>query len=490
MMLSAVLDRLVELLRFDPKQPLLFTGGQFLFWFSLLLPVLLLLRRARGPRLTCLALFSCFFFHKCSGLLLGALLFTAGADFLIARRIAGCTNAGVRRRWLWLSIALSGGILLYFKYTNLLLGSLSRLVTGHFEPLDLVAPAGISFYTFESISYVVDVYHRRLQPTRSFLEYLAYLAYFPHLMAGPIIRAEQLLPELRGAPVLTSERLGSGLFLILSGLFKKAVVADYLARFADSVFSGGVGLSGFELLLGVYAYAFQIFCDFAGYSEMALGLGRLTGVELPVNFRAPYAATSITDFWRRWHITLSTWLRDYIYIPLGGSRGGPLRTAVNLMATMLLGGLWHGASLSFVLWGFAHGAALCIDKALARPLERWRRVPAGRLISCVVTFHLVVLLWIPFRAGSLEACTDLVLRILRNFGVGDVLTVLNARAYLLLVLVLGALLSITPHEALERLARRFARVPLPLRAGVALATIQLALQLRDAEAQPFIYFQF
>jgi alginate O-acetyltransferase complex protein AlgI len=488
--LAPVGELLADLWRFDPKQPLLFTGGQFLFCFSVFVPCLLLLRRAGRARLALIALFSCFFFYKCSGVLLGALLLTASADFLIAQRIAKSSSRRARLRWLWLSIALSGGTLVYFKYTNLLLSGLSGLVSGHFEPLELVAPAGISFYTFETISYVVDVHRGRLQPTRRFLEYLAYLAYFPHLMAGPIIRAEQLLPALRAAPELSQERLGSGLFLILSGLFKKAVVADYLARFSDSVFSGGAGLSGFELLLGVYGYAFQIYCDFAGYSEMALGLGRLTGVELPVNFQAPYAARSITEFWRRWHITLSTWLRDYIYIPLGGSRRGPLRTALNLMATMLFGGLWHGASLSFVLWGLLHGAALCVEKALARPLERWRSVSAGRVLCCIATFHLVLLLWIPFRAGSLSLCADLLSRIATDFQPEGVLSVLRARKALLLVLILGALLAVTHHETLERLARGFARTPVPLRAAVALATIQLALQLRDAETPPFIYFQF
>jgi D-alanyl-lipoteichoic acid acyltransferase DltB (MBOAT superfamily) len=486
----ALRELLAQLVRFDAKQPLLFTGGQFLFWFSVFYPCLLLLRRTGTARLGLIALFSCFFFYKCSGVLLGALLLTASADFLIAQRIAESTSPRGRRAWLWLSIALSGGTLVYFKYANLLLGGVSGLLAGHFEPLDLVAPAGISFYTFETVSYVVDVYRGRLQPTRRFLEYLAYLAYFPHLMAGPIIRAEQLLPALRATPELSRERLGSGLFLILSGLFKKAVVADYLARFSDTVFSGGTGLSGFELLLGVYGYAFQIYCDFAGYSEMALGLGRLTGVELPVNFRAPYAATSITEFWRRWHITLSTWLRDYIYIPLGGNRRGPLRTTLNLIVTMLFGGLWHGASLSFVLWGLLHGAALCVEKALARPLERWRALPAGRVLCCIVTFHLVLLLWIPFRAGSLSLSSDLISRIATDFQPEGVLEVLRARRPLLLALAVGALLAVTRHETLERLARGFARAPIPLRAAAALATIQLAIQLRNAETPPFIYFQF
>jgi D-alanyl-lipoteichoic acid acyltransferase DltB (MBOAT superfamily) len=483
-------DLIRQLLCFDPKAPLLFTGGQFLFWFSLFFPGFLLLRSRGSARLAYLAVFSCFFYYKCNGVLLGALSFTATADFVIAQRIAASSNTRARKRWLCLSIALSGGVLCYFKYTNFLLGGVLRLVTGKFTPLDLVAPAGISFYTFESISYVVDVYRGRLTPTRTFWEYLGYLAYFPHLMAGPIMRAEQLLPSLRETPKFDSERLGSGLFLLLSGLVKKAIIADYLARYSDAVFSGGAGLSGFEVLLGVYGYAFQIYCDFSGYSEMAIGLGRLTGIELPTNFRAPYAAESITDFWRRWHITLSTWLRDYVYVPLGGNRRGRLRTALNLLATMLFGGLWHGASLSFVLWGGAHGLLLCLEKQLARPLARLRSVPLGRALSCVLTFHLVVLLWIPFRTGSLTACAEILRRITWDFQPGNVLAVLHARGLLVGVLGVGALLGVTPPEHLERLAGVYARTPVLVRAALVLATIQLTLELRSAEIQPFIYFQF
>ena len=483
-----------ELLRslfvFDAKAPLLFTGGQFLFWLTLFFPVLSLLQRAGRARLLYLALFSCFFYYKCSGALLAALLFTASADFWLAQRIAASTCERARKRWLWLSLALSGMVLVYFKYTNFLIGTAASVAGFRFEPLDLVAPAGISFYTFESISYVVDVYRGRLQPTTRFVEYLAYLAYFPHLMAGPIMRAEQLLPQLRRAPRLDTERLGSGLFLLLSGLFKKAVVADYLASYADGVFSGGAGLSGFELLLGVYCYACQIYCDFSGYSEIALGLGRITGVELPLNFHAPYAATSLTDFWRRWHISLSTWLRDYVYVPLGGNRRGRVRTLINLLLTMLFGGLWHGASFSFVLWGLAHGVLLGVEKVLARPLARWQRSRAARAASIIVTFHVVALLWIPFRAGRITLCVQLVRRMLFDFQATHVLAVLNARAWLIVALALGGLLGVTSLEPIERLAMRFARAPLLLRAALAVATIQLTLELRSAEVQPFIYFQF
>lgn len=484
------MTQLIDLLRFDPHAPLLFTGGQFLFWLSMFLPGFALLRRSEAARLWLTALFSCFFFYKCSGALLGLLLFTAGADFLIAQRIAdsGCQKA--RRRWLWLSIALSAGALVYFKYAGFLLGGVAAVTGMHLTPLDLVAPAGISFYTFETISYVVDVYRGRLPPTRRFREYLAYLAYFPHLMAGPIMRAADLLPSLRKTPEQTESRLGSGLFLILGGLCQKAILADYLATFTDSVFSGGAGLSGFELLLGVYAYAAQIFCDFAGYSAMALGLGRLTGVELPVNFDAPYAATSLTDFWRRWHITLSTWLRDYIYVPLGGNRRGRLRTAINLILTMSLGGLWHGAGLNFVAWGLGHGLLLSLERLLTSPLERLRAGRAGRALSIFITLHLVLLLWVPFRAPSLHAACELLRRIAGDFQSENMSQVLQSRGGLIAAALLGLGLGMIGPRPLEALAQCFARAPVFVRAGLALAAVQLTLELRASDVQPFIYFQF
>jgi len=479
-----------ELLTFDATAPLLFNSGQFLFWLTLFLPGLWLLRRARRGRVAYVAAFSCFFFYKCSGPLLWSLLFTAAADYGIARRLARSSTARPRKLWLVTSIVLSGGVLAYFKYANLLLAGWAELRGAPFQPLALVAPAGISFYTFESISYVVDVYRGRLAPTRSFLQYLAYVSYFPHLMAGPIVRAEQLLPDLERAPRLDAERLGGGLFLMLSGLLKKAVLADYLARYVDTVFGGGAGLGGLELLLGVYAYAAQIFCDFSGYSELALGLGRICGVDLPVNFQAPYAAASLTDFWRRWHITLSSWLRDYVYVPLGGNRLGPGRTALNLLATLAFGGLWHGASLSFVLWGLSHGAVLCAERAAAVPLARLRARSWGRALSWLVTFHVVVLLWVPFRASDAHEAWQLVVRILSDFQLAQLPQVLSARAGLLVTLALGLVLGTVPFNPLERCAERFAAAPWWLRAGVAFAVVQLSVELRSADIQPFIYFQF
>lgn len=481
---------LSSLIAYDRAEPMLFTGGQFLLWFSVFFVGFMVLRAARVPRLFYLTAFSWFFYYKCSGPFVLALLATTAADYAISQVIARSHDERQRRLLLMLSIALSGGALVYFKYTNFLVGGAAALLSLRFSPLDIMLPAGISFYTFESISYVVDVYRRKLQPARSFVEYAAYLAFFPHLMAGPIMRAADLLPELRADRPLDRERVGSGVFLVLVGLAKKAIVADYLARFSDSVFAGAHGLSGFEILLGVYCYAVQIYCDFSGYSDMAIGLGRLCGVDLPTNFRSPYAATSITDFWHRWHITLSSWLRDYIYIPLGGNRRGRLRTYVNLIATMLFGGLWHGASMSFVLWGAAHGVLLAVEKATARPLARLTSTLPARIASTVVTFHIVALLWIPFRASSLPQAAALLGRIFGDFGWLTAQSVVHARSTLLVMLLVGGLICLVTRERIEQCALRFSRVPFLLKAATLVAVIQATLEFRTADVQPFIYFQF
>ncbi len=483
------MSTLSRLFEYDPAAPLQFTSGQFMLWFGVFFAGYLLLRESRA-RLTYVALFSWFLYYKASGPLVLALLFTTLSCFLIALALARTQSERARRGWLYLSIALSGGVLVYFKYTNFLLGSAAALVSRDFTPFAIALPVGISFFTFHAISYVVDVYRRRLEPTRSFVEYAAYLAYFPQLVAGPIVRAGDLLRELRQRPVLDAARVGSGLFLVLCGVVKKVMLADYLARYCDEVFGGATGLSGIETLLGVYGYALQILCDFSGYSDIALGLARLMGITLPENFRTPYAATSITDFWRRWHITLSSWLRDYIYIPLGGNRQGARRTALNVLLTMAFGGLWHGASLCFLFWGVAYGLLLCAEKALAVPLRRLHAARIGRVIAWLATFHLVVLLWIPFRAGSASACLEVLHRLTSSFELDGAFGVLAARRSLLAVMALAALAGSLNRELFERAALAFSRSPLWLRAVLTLGVLQLALEFQDSDVQPFIYFQF
>jgi D-alanyl-lipoteichoic acid acyltransferase DltB (MBOAT superfamily) len=355
---------------------------------------------------------------------LGLIAASTVVDYYCAQAIASSEDVKKRRLLLTLSLVVNLGFLATFKYFNFFVDSFAAALTSlgfHDVPvttLRILLPPGISFYTFQEVAYIVDVYHRKLEPANSLLEYALFISLFPHLIAGPIQRPSHLLPQVQAPRTFDQERFFNGLLLILSGLFRKVVIADNCALIANAVFSGRMGPPNLATtLLGTYAFAWQIYGDFSGYSDIARGSAQLMGFHFMVNFRQPYLATSLQDFWRRWHISLSTWLRDYLYIPLGGNRHGEAMTYRNLMLTMLLGGLWHGANWTFVVWGGIHGGGLAIERFFTRTLSMVRapRVESDResaepslfavgpWVSRIVLFHLVCLAWIFFRAESLHA---------------------------------------------------------------------------------------
>jgi len=333
-------------------------------------------------------------------------------DFSIGRALAREEDGRRRKRLLLVSLCTNLGALGFFKYFNFFADGFARvmdLVGLPFSPftLDVVLPVGISFYTFQTLSYTIDVYRRRLEPTRDLLDFALFVSFFPQLVAGPIERARNLLPQMAKPRRLLPEQVQAGIWLILFGYFQKVVVADNCATIADAVFGGYAGYEGFDLFLGVVAFTLQIYADFSGYSNIARGLAKLMGFELMVNFRLPYTALNPSDFWARWHISLSTWLRDYLYIPLGGNRSGARRTAFNLMATMVLGGLWHGAAWNFVLWGAFHGLVLIAYRVLDRNPEHgdpWSgRYSRLRIFSkMALMLALVMAGWIFFRCRTLD----------------------------------------------------------------------------------------
>jgi alginate O-acetyltransferase complex protein AlgI len=331
-------------------------------------------------------------------------------DFCIARAIGRSEDASVRRRLLITSLIINFGILGIFKYFNFFIDSFAHIlaIAGAHPSrffLRIILPPGISFYTFQEVAYIVDVYKRKLPAAQSFIEYALFIGLFPHLIAGPIQRPNHLLPQVQQERSFQPDKVFDGIMLILSGLFRKCVVADNCALLANAVFSGHFGAANLSTLaIGAYAFAWQIYGDFSGYSDIARGSAQLLGFHFMVNFRQPYLSTSMRDFWRRWHISLSTWLRDYLYIPLGGSAVEGYRTYRNLLVTMLLGGLWHGANWTFVVWGGLHGSALAVERFVAARLEflkPLRRLPIGTWTKRVFIFHLVCLGWIFFRADSL-----------------------------------------------------------------------------------------
>ncbi len=411
-------------------------------------------------------------------------------DYWIGRTLEKTENPAARKALLLASIVYYLGVLAVFKYWNFAVDSFADVAHAlgiAVKPahLRLVLPFGISFFTFETMSYTIDVYRREIKACDRYLDYLLFVCFFPHLVAGPIVRPRAMLPQFAVTPARDDAKQGRGLFLIAQGLAKKMLIGDYLTiAFVGRVFGNPERFTSLEVLLGVYAYAIQIYADFSGYTDVALGSSLLFGYELPPNFDAPYTAVSLQDFWRRWHISLSSWLRDYLYIPLGGSRGGPLATYRNLMITMVLGGLWHGASWNFVIWGALHGGALAATRMWQRRFGEGKARGAGRVLSTFLTFQYVCFAWIFFRAPTFGHARLVLARIAElTGGVPHLTWQIGA------VMAVGAVTHWVPDGWLDRMKAWFAGAPAVVQ-GVLLALAALALNAAASTKAPFIYGQF
>jgi D-alanyl-lipoteichoic acid acyltransferase DltB (MBOAT superfamily) len=464
-----------------------FNTPEFLLFFPAVLLLYGLVRRRTVARETMLLVASYFFYMSWDWRYAGLLLFSTVVDWALGLALGRTERPRSRRALLVLSLVVNLGVLATFKYWNFVMESLAwttaSLGVSWSPPLHhLLLPVGISFYTFQSLSYTIDVYRREIPVERSLRRFALFVSFFPQLVAGPIVRAADFLPQLHREPRVTREEFLSGLLLVFRGCFKKVVIADLLAVLAvDSVFQDPARFSSLELLLALYGYAFQIYNDFSGYSDVAIGAGRMLGYEFPKNFDRPYLARNVREFWARWHISLSTWLRDYLYIPLGGNRGPRWKTTRNLMLTMLLGGLWHGAAWTFVLWGAWHGLLLVFSRAATRrPVEA---SPARVWGQRLVTFHLVLLGWLLFRAQDL-ATLSAYARGLLTLDLGFRLS-----PWYLLILALAVFAHYSSRELLERWSARFLRLPEPLQ-GAAYAGTLLLLCGLSAGGPSFIYFQF
>jgi alginate O-acetyltransferase complex protein AlgI len=461
----------------------IFTEARFVAFFALVLAVYWSLRDGRRAK-TWLLLCSYVFYGAWDWRFLGLIGASTLIDYRVGLALADTDDAVRRRRWLQLSLVANLGLLAAFKYFDFfarsgaaLLGWLGLPVS--VATLDVVLPVGISFYTFQTMSYSIDVYRRRLEPTRDVLDLALFVGFFPQLVAGPIVRARDFLPQLARRPRFAQVDVRAALVLFLVGYFKKAVLSDGIAGTVDAYFADPAAYDTLSAWLGVGLYAVQIYCDFSGYSDMAIGCAALLGYNLCPNFDAPYLAASITDFWRRWHISLSSWLRDYLYIPLGGSRGSTLFTWRNLMLTMVLGGLWHGAAWRFVLWGALHGLALVGHRVWA---ASGGRMP--RLLGWALSLWWVGLAWILFRAPDLATAGTVARGYLLFDGPGEQL--LGDRLPLLLLGLLAL------HVATRRLSASawWRRPPGWAFAGGYGVAAALLLALLHPHAEAFIYFQF
>jgi D-alanyl-lipoteichoic acid acyltransferase DltB (MBOAT superfamily) len=441
-------------------------------------------------------------------MIVASYVFYSWWDWRFVLLLAGCTlwnqvlavrihrsSVASQRKWL-LFVAVAGNLLLlgYFKYYDFFVSSTQNVATivGYDLPFSIktvVLPVGISFYVFMAISYVVDTYRGDFVPT-TLEKFAVYLSFFPHLVAGPIVRPGELIPQLDRPRDPRRVDTSRAFYLIATGLFKKVVIANYLAAsIVDEVFAAPENHSSLEILIATYAYAVQIYADFSGYTDIAIGIALLLGFSFPQNFDSPYAATSLQDFWRRWHMTLSRWLRDYVYIPLGGNRKGPSRTYVNLLLTMLLGGLWHGAAWTFVVWGGIHGVGLAAERWWSgRRVSRERRAPSARRtwLARIVTFHVVCLAWIFFRADSFELAWEMLTGLFTRWGEASPLVT----GGVLLAIGVGIGSQYLPSRIPQLIMARFGRLPLAGQALVLAFALMLTHAMGPEGVAPFIYFQF
>ncbi len=421
------------------------------------------------------------------------LLFSTSMDWWLARRIWRCDNGPRRKALLIASLLVNLGLLGFFKYCGFLLANFQDAagalgIVFHPPAWSIMLPVGISFYTFASLSYTIDVYRRESRGDCSFSDYALFVSFFPHLVAGPIVRASKLLPQIQQPRHVTRDQLGWGLVLVCIGLFSKVVLADTVfAPLVDAIYAKPASYGALDTWAGVLGFSGQIYFDFSGYSLCAIGLALCFGFEFPDNFRAPYAARGFSDFWRRWHMSLSSWLRDYLYIPLGGNRGGGWLTDRNVMLTMLIGGLWHGASWMFVLWGGLHGSYLVVERHLRGRTAPSMDAPLGRQIPLtLLTFLLVTLTWIPFRAHDMQSAGAVFAGLFR-FGVPSRLDPLQ-----ILLCFVGIGAAIRWQFALRdsSIEARFGKLPGGMQTAI-LAICMVSLFLwSGGDERAFIYFQF
>ena len=549
---------------YSVEHPLMFNTRRFFVLFLVFYGLFILLRKRVNLRTVYTLVFSLLFYYLSSGFYFVLLIFSTLVDFVLGHLIHHARDKVRRRVFLWLSIMVNLGLLSYFKYSNFWIGVSNDVLGSNFAFTKIFLPVGISFYTFQTMSYSIDIYRGKLEPLSEgvkdvkslvlrLMDFGFFVSFFPQLVAGPIVRAADFIPQIHKRLTLTNAQLSSALLLIAGGLFKKAVISDYISiNFVDRVFESPALYSGFENLMAAYGYAIQIYCDFSGYSDMAIGLALLMGFRLPINFNRPYQATSFSGFWRRWHISLSTWLRDYLYISLGGNRKGNIRTYVNLMVTMLLGGLWHGASWMFVIWGGLHGVALAVERGFSDFLKQknniawsgvvllflvlllgrfyfhytlaedfpelyakamWSIYVLGALVlglgglafwkkgvsfaSGFLVFHFVTFAWIFFRSGSaqgeltaMETFNAVVTQIMTAFDVQVALEVIKGYPSVFFLMGLGFLLHFSPLGWKGQLSQLLTRFPLPLKAAFLAFVIWVVIQVADADVVPFVYFQF
>ncbi len=498
-----------RLLTYFPDNPFIFTTAGFWIFFLFVLAGYSFVFRKLKLRSFYLLLVSYYFYYKTGGLFLFLLVIVTVVDYSCGWLIHVSRIKFKRKLFITISIVSNLALLAYFKYAGFVTDGINTIFGTHFREYDLLSslsnsvlgtsfdinsiilPVGISFFTFQSLSYTIDIYRRKMQPVKSIIDFGFFVSFFPHLVAGPIVRASVFIPQIYQEFKLTSREFSHALFMISKGLIKKIVISNFIAiNFVDRVFDAPALYSGFENLMAIYGYGLQIYCDFSGYTDIAIGVALVLGFRLPINFNSPYKAANITDFWKRWHISLSQWLKDYLYISLGGNRKGKTRTYINLMITMLLGGLWHGAALRFIIWGGLHGTGLVFNKIWKSFTGSLRGNTFLKIISVFITFNFVSFCWIFFRAEHIGDIRIMLNQIVYSFNPGVFKEVLLAYSSVLLIMAAGYMIHFLPENIKESYRGLFIKLPVVIQMTFILAVAVFLYQMRTTEVIPFIYFRF
>lgn len=473
---------------------MLFTTGLFMVLFCIFLLLYHALKNKPVAKMLLVVAFSLYFYYKASGACVLILVGVTLSDYYLGLLLERTTGNIARRLIVAANVLVNVGMLVWFKYFNLLAGAFCSIMQTGFDPLDIFLPAGISFFTFRSISYMVDIYRGDMRPCTNLLEYAFFLTFFPPLLAGPVVRAKDLLPQIRANANPTRELTSAGLFMIMTGMVKKMIIADYISvNFVDRIFDNPALYSGFENMMGCIGFTVQLYCDFSGYSDMAIGLAMVLGYRFKDNFLAPFKSQSPSEFWTRWHISLSTWLRDYIYIPLGGNRKGRMRRDLNLFITMALGGLWHGATWMYVIWGCYNGLLLIGHKALKAIVTVPQNIAARtdvRIFNMMVTFALMVIGFTFFRAPDMATVQTIGTQIISNFHISVAPQFVEGYLLIVAAMALGYIAHMSPRAWTTGMSTTYVALPYYLQAAVLALVIFLVIQARQSELVPFIYLQY
>lgn len=493
------LDRLLSLFQYEQYDPLVFGTSFFLFYFFAFLFVYRLLAKTRDLKIWTIIFFSVFFYYKAAGIYFFLLVFSAIFNFYIGNRIFVTKNELLRRITFHLAIVVNLGVLVYFKYTNFLLQILNDLNVGQFNPLSIFLPIGISFYTFKAMSYLIEIYMEMMEPIKSLRNFSLFIFFFPNVLMGPIDRASEFLPQLESDFSVSKTDISRAVFLIIAGLIKKHVIADYIGlNFIDRVFEIPLRFTGTENLIAMYGYSIQIYCDFSGYTDMALGIALLMGFKMRKNFNFPFLANSIMNYWQRWHMSLSSWLLDYLFKPLqmGLRNFRGLGNALAILITFTAVGLWHGANWNFVIFGLIHSFFI-IFSITTKPLRTLFYEKLGlsgskvvNVFQVIFTFHLLMFTGVFFRAADFETALNVFHQVFTFLKPEVFPQFLEAYTIIIFLIVLGYIGHFTPQKVVDKTVEILSRVPIVVHAVLLALVIWLVIQSKSADIQPFIYFQF